>query len=672
MYQPTAYSLYSAFLSNSYLHSLLVVFADSMFLQLWPSIIWAILIGIASTFRCWKGALLTILLALLPIVAGYIYFGVSYSSDESFLVAGVIPYSDASMHFRQAAQMAVDGVTHTGMNGRFLYPAYFSSLLTITVLHLLGAQVLVGLLFAAALIVTLRVVARWIGAPGAIVVALTCWLFFRARCSGLVMTENLGITCGLLALTALLMATMRRSLLLLLLGIFILALGLCARPGALVVLPLMILFAGWEGWSRWGKREHECSASSSVKCVPMNHQDPSNSACCSRSPLPSSIFYLPSPAAAAASPTSLRPTGRRVASSLIAALLAVVMIMAAFSSNTLLSHTLYQGKVIENGNFAFTLYGMLTGGKWSDNLSWSHWNAPLVMKESLKLIQAKPQLLVFGAARAYKEAFSRRIFFMFNHESRLATLLLLLAAVGLVALWRMKPLRPHALWLTLMALGILLSLPFVPPWDAAERPFAVTVPFQALFAGIGLFALLRMATVHNLFSQLPSAIKGFVALVLERLVFYKIQESVTKEPREWFSLSFLWVLVVIVFSLSVPLPLLHKFVILYTQEESRRSSIELHPGSMTVLNAKNFTDFRRRLAPFLDHNPQEAVLFSLVTDQTVLGINWGSKNFDRCAVLNGVSEMVDFKGWRVDQRLCKRSDRPPLEEGPESNNPTAK
>jgi len=127
-----------------------VSFSDSMFLQLWPSILWAIGIGLASTFRCWKGVLLTLLLAVLPILAGGLYFGMSHASDESFLLAGVIPWSDASMHFRQAAQMAVQGTTITGMNGRFLYPAYLSSLLNIVSFNLLGAQLLSGLFFAGA------------------------------------------------------------------------------------------------------------------------------------------------------------------------------------------------------------------------------------------------------------------------------------------------------------------------------------------------------------------------------------------------------------------------------------------------------------------------------------------------------------------------------------------
>ncbi|HLB33692.1 MAG TPA: S8 family peptidase [Chthoniobacterales bacterium] len=54
------------------------------------------------------------------------------------------------------------------------------------------------------------------------------------------------------------------------------------------------------------------SVNSLIECAPTNHQNPSNSAYSSGYPLPSSISYLPSPAAAAASPTTIRPVGRIV------------------------------------------------------------------------------------------------------------------------------------------------------------------------------------------------------------------------------------------------------------------------------------------------------------------------------------------------------------------------
>lgn len=552
-----------------------VSFADLWFLELWPSLLWAVAIGLASTYRGWKGGCFTLCLALLPIAAGSIYFGISHASDESFLVAGVIPWSDAAMHFRQAAQMALYGLTQTGMNGRFLYPAYFSSLLNWSHCNLLLAEALGGFFFAGSLVVALRSVACFIGAPGASIVALVCWLFFRARCSGLIMTENLGITCGLLSLAAFLIAIKRKDYWVFLLGVFMLALGLCARPGALVVLPLLVFFAGWIGWQGWIK----------------------------------GIFHP-------------------IVKALLAAVLALFVVVAAFSCNTVLSRTLYEGKVITNGNFSFTLYGMLTGGKWSDNLAWSHWDSSLVMHENVRLIQEKPQLLFIGAARAYKEALYRRILFMFNHESRLATLLLILAAVGLIALWKKESLWPYALWLTMIACGILLSIPFAPPWDAAERPFAATVPFQGLLAGVGFFALLQ----H---------------------VAKKLKLIITPSVTEGGDLFFVSLLAMIIFFLTVPLPLLHQMTITPLLKNNTDSSIALRAGSFLVVTPENSRELRQRMIPFLAHYPSEVEFFAKLPNQVMLGIDWESKNFDRCALFSDIKETVSFKGWRVDQRLLQ-------------------
>ena len=553
---------------------MLTTFADLFFLTLWMPLLWAAVIGFASKRRGWQGRGLTLFLALAPVAAAAIYFGISHASDESFLLAGVIPWSDAAAHFAQAAEMATRGVTHFGMNGRFLYPAFFSSLLNITGLNLLCAEIVSWIFFAAALALLLRLVARLIGGAGASVVALVCGLFFRERCAGLIMTENFGMLCGLLAASAFLVALQKRNFWMLQLGIFILALGLVARPGPMFVLPLMIVYAASVGWAGWTSK----SAAAWKRAI-------------------------------------------------VSGVLASVMVIAAFASNTLLSRSVYEGKVIVNGNFSFTLYGMLTGGKWSDALGWSHYNAPLVMKENMRLIKEEPQRLIFGAFRAYKEAIGRRILFMFGHESRPATLLLLLAIVGLVALWRGEERRPYAWCLTLIAVGILFSIPFAPPWDAAERPFAVAVPFEAFFAAIGL------------------------AVLLQSTFFKKEKSNETQDSvKEEWGLAFL---IGVVFFLAVPFPVLQRFYFSVPLEVSQEGPVMLLSGSCITVTPENRDDFLQRLVPFLNHYPMEQEFFSKLPQQVILGIDWKGKNFDHCATLDGVREVDRFHYWLVDQRLLQ-------------------
>lgn len=568
-----------------------MVFADLMFLELWPSLLWAVAIGLASTYQCAKGYLLTFLLALLPVIAGSIYFGIAHASDDSFLLAGVIPWSDAWMHFRQAAQMALYGITQTGMNGRFLYPAYFSSLLEFSSCNLLLAEALGGLVFSGALLVALRETARFIGALGAGIVALVCWLFFRERCSGLIMTENLGLLCGVLSLAAFLIAIQKKEFVLFLLGVFMLSLGLCARPGALLVLPLLVLFAGFIGWSGW-----------------------------------------------------LRGKLHPIFKAFLAAMIALLVIVMAFSCNTLLAHRLYKGKVITNQNFSFTLYGLLTGGKWSDCLTWSHWDSQLVMRENLRLIKEQPELLFMGALRAYKETLSHRTLFQFHHESRPATLLLLMALLGLVALWKNRGMHSHALWMTLMTFGIILSIPFAPPWDAAERPFAATVPFQALLAGIGFYFFLqyffttRMPILGSIHS--PIAVPSI------------------SMPRKH-DLLILTFLTLLVFFLTVAWPLLHQQNIVSTP--MTQSSEILRLGSFVRVTSENRAQLEHRMIPFLEHYPNESELFALLRGSFILGIDWGNKDVARSIFSDDPEKVfslkiLSFKGWHVDQRLLPQHD----------------
>lgn len=550
---------------------LLTTLADLFFLTLWFPLLWAVMIGVASSFANWKGRVVTLFLALVPVSAAAIYFGISYASDESFLAAGVIPWSDAAAHFSQAADMATRGITHFGMNGRFLYPAFFSSLLRITGLNLLHAEIISWIFFAGALALLLRIVVRLTGVAGASVVALGCALFFRERCAGLIMTENFGILCGLLAASAFLIALQKRHFWILQLGIFILALGLVARPGAMLVLPLMIVYAGSVAWAGWISKPVA----------------PWKRAC-------------------------------------VSGLLASMMILAAMASNMLLSRSVYEGKVIVNANFSFTLYGMLTGGKWSDALSWSHYNAPLVMQENIRLIKEEPQRLVFGAFRAYQEALRRRILFLFGRESRPATLLLILAGVGLVGLWKEKRFRSYAPCFTLIAAGILFSIPFAPPWDAAERPFAVTVPFQLLFAAMGLALLLRAARTP----------------ILEPV--FHLHEKIE-----------LFLSIGLLFFLTVPLPLFHRIYCSSFFESHQEAPVLLLSGSFITVTPGNREDFLRRLVPFLNHYPAEREFFSKLPMEVILGIDWKNKKFDHCAVLNGVKAVVPFHYWLVDERLLQ-------------------
>ena len=202
-----------------------------------------------------------------------------------------------------------------------------------------------------------------------------------------------------------------------------------------------------------------------------------------------------------------------------------------------------------------------------------------------------------------------------------------MALVGLAALWKSERLRPYALWMTLIAAGILLSIPFAPPWDAAERPFAATVPFQGLLAGIGFFALCQK-------------------------FFSKKSEAPCNLPTpKSCDLFFLSLMALLVFFLTVPFPLLHQKTALLSTKNNSAASVAFRTGSFVIVTPENSVELSHRMIPFLAHYPSEADFFAHLPRHFILGIDWDNKNFDRSVLLDAVGETVPFRGWQVDKRL---------------------
>lgn len=414
--------------------------ADAFFLGLgWPAI-WAGLLAALGLQRTAVCRFALAVLALLPAWAGTVYYGINAASDPSFLVGGVIPNSDAWLHFVQAAEIATQGATVQLFNGRFFYPAFYAVLLDLTGLNILAANFLMSALVLAGLAATVRPVARRVGWLGASVYGLLFWLYFRSHGCGLVMTENLGVLLGVIGFGFLLLQGERKAIWPAFAAIGFLGLGLVARPGAMFVLPALALAAGFRVWiSRSGRL--------------------------------------------------------RLASALAAAAVGLALIAGCFVANQATMKMLSRGEGATFGNFAFTLHGLLNNTKWSTSADEFGWDTKLVMQHNIEQIKADPLAIVRGVSRAYGVAFEKGFLFRFDEEKRLAGIGMALFLIGALGFWVWKPLRPDAWWIPPAFLGILASIPFAPPWDAGERPYAATLPIQIFFAAAGVAVvrgLLRM------------------------------------------------------------------------------------------------------------------------------------------------------------------------------------
>ena len=508
----------------------------------------------------------------LPLAATHIHYYVALASHRSFLFAGIFPWGDAYMHFRQAAQMAQDGFATRPFNGRFLYPGFFSSLLRLCSFNMQVAHLAVGAIFTCGLYASVRAILRRTGVAGGSLFTLLLWLYWRDHGACLMMTEQLGVIFGILALPLLLSMTRRRSYALLLGAIFLIAMGFSARPGALFVIPMLVLFAGWVGWSGW-------------------------------------IF----PAV---------PSFSRV---MVSMFIAAIVSGAGLFSNHLIQTTAFRGTVVPYGNFAYTLNGLLNGTTWEDSYIRYQGNPSLVMEENKALLKEHPSLIVKGIGRAYVRAVSIKFLYSFDSENRLAAISWLFAIAALVFLWRDSAHRDDALWISLFLTGIILSIPFAPPWDAGIRPYAVTVPFQDFLAATGI---------------------GFlVSSLAARLRMGNLSERL---PEPMVVPAFLLALLVV--NLTIILPVIHSgdAASLVTSAHETQG-VRFLPGSFVTLDEKSTGLMRSGLSAVFACFRDEGKSLDLLRPGCLIGINWN--DLGRYALQPGAVEFKDYGSLKTDVRL---------------------
>jgi len=528
------------------------VLADSFFLGLAIPSVWAVAMGALTIQRrpLWRATAFA--LALLPALAGFFYYGLNGASNNTFLVGGIIPQSDARIHFLQAAEIAIQGTTPTMFNGRFLYPAFHSVLLNIAGLNVLLANLIVSSLMMIAIALTCRLVAKRVGFAGTAVYCFLFWLYFRTHGCGLMMTENLGLLLGVVGFGFLLLSVDRKSIWLVFTSIVFLGLALVARPGAMFVLPALALYAGLRVWS--------------------------NGAGKSRLPAAAAAF-----------------------------LLGMVVIGGCFAANNILIKSLSRGEAKTFGNFAFTLHGLLNDTTWSTSANEFGWDSSLVMKKCVEQIKESPMSLVRGVWRAYSETFKRKFLFQFGEGKRFASagmMMFFLAAFGCL-FWR--PLQPDSGWILLSVAAIFASIPFAPPWDAAERPYAATEAIQIFLVAAGL------ALLVDLLWRVTSLV------VPEPL---REPDSIDDRGRPWGLMGF----GALCFFLVLPAPLLLSASGL--RPEIPNDSPALLPGSHreisldpteSTLTREEFLD---RLSDYQESHPEEAKAFTAQKGDFILGIDW--------------------------------------------------
>ncbi len=411
----------------------------------------------------------------------------------SIVISGLLPWSDASNYYASALRLLEGQPFEPFAAWRPLFAGLLSFLLGVSGHNLQIALAFLVAIAAVSTFLLAREIQRTHGPLVAVFVVVLLFLFYR-RYTGSTLTENLGYTLGVLGFTLLWRGTGSLRRLDVMAGAFFVALALNARPGPFFVLPMLL------AWALWAFRRQRRVWTT---------------------------FGLP------------------VLASMLMGFLVSIVVM----------RILGVGQQLPFSNFAYTLYGLVVGGKGWEQIKWDHpelaaitgpqhyWS---VLQLSWEAFRADPTLLVQGALHQYAYFFSDTWFsaygFVGGENEWVTTLARLgvfaLAGVGLGCGLR-KNRSAHELLVLTGAAGVLLSVPFVPPLDAQQaRLYAAVIPLFGLLPALGLQRLLEWLRLDFRLSPaapqlLSNPVGAFGALLLVLLVVGPLAVRLSASPTPY-------------------------------------------------------------------------------------------------------------------------------------------
>ena len=406
--------------------------------------------------------------SVLVIVAVFLLFAITLSwqwqsdSADWGTIGGLLPVSDAAIYTMDAVRLNQGAAFSITSSYRPIANGFLSVLLKVSGGDIRIVLAVLALLVASSIYSLVNEVKNARGALVASVTLVVMFFFIRIYI-GKLLTESFGITFGALAFTFLISGARKNSQPQVIFGIGVLTMAMNIRAGAYFTIFALLLWA-------------------------------------------SRLFR-----------------GKRLVSPrLIAVGLAVIVLTLGINSVVL--RAIGAKNVAPFANFADSAYGVASGYKGWRYVYQIHPGASAAEKyqHTIELIRNNPQSLLQGISRAYLDFFnpgSYNIFSFLNfHVKEGENLYLgvagkekffvyipvfLLAGLGLYSCFKQK-----GYWRGLVLygwLGILASVPFVPPVDAGIRPYAVTIPLVGFLLGEGCHWIAGMVKIKINFS--PSKLK---------------------------------------------------------------------------------------------------------------------------------------------------------------------
>lgn len=448
----------------------LSMFARTGYALVAPSIYLVLYLAFRS--KGWLGSLfaLTLTMSVFALALAGVW---AAGTTESGLLGGVIPMFNSANYYNDALRLLMGYEFSEDSTRRPLFSAFFAFLLWIAKHDLFLALTLLTLLVSIACFLLAREINQTHGPAVAVFVLVIVFVYYRYH-SGVVRTENLGILFGALGTGAIWRGIAKRHALYFMAGILLTSFGMLARAGAFFILPLLVL---------WG----------------------------------AVVFRKPG------KPLSWRFVGG-----------GLLTILFTFWVNQIITKSFGASGILPFGNFSYSFYGLASGGRsWAYILEGNPQASYLdIYRMAFQLILEQPGLFIKGVLYNTSMFFSNTSYGLYSYmsgEGNAATtlsywVLLLFSGLGIWN-WFLHRDDPYLGFVMVSALGLLLSVPFLPPTDAFRlRAYATSIVILALLPAMGLSGVLTKLNMERPLSPrvadptFESALGTFSALVLAAVV----------------------------------------------------------------------------------------------------------------------------------------------------------
>ncbi len=350
--------------------------------------------------------------------------------SKSMAIGGLIPLSDAAGYLDYACEMLRNHRIVAGFSDRPMFAAMLSSLLQFTGLNLQAVLSIFLAFCGVGMFLATREMHARFGTVAAFFFLFILYVFYN-RFTGMLMTEHLGLALSLYAFPLLLRGMIEPRRGVWLCGLFFLSAAMWARAGALFMLPVLCVFTG----------------------------------------------------------RHFRKAGRF---SLRMAVLAGAVMFVPLALDRLLVARLFDRETRPSSNFFYVAYGMLRGTDWHEAYAIYGNDHEKIRAATLQILRKKPSSVLRAARRAWREFFwgAQGFSFMGTDWSRhLIYASAFAAALGFARASR----SPYDGFTVAATVGMLLSIPFVPPADCdLMRTYAATMPLHACLAATGIGAFIRL------------------------------------------------------------------------------------------------------------------------------------------------------------------------------------